>query len=193
MKCRLAVLALGLGIGISGSVADEAEEADETDRDVEAGSQHAGHEHPPDLVLVFADDYHPNARFRPIDRLPQQPVNAILGFEGTAGNPVVNEPTDYVGYVVRVETYPNEPGRYTFAFVNEQTLRQDRWYRLTEDVVFFDTHLSLLSVAITTDAGVGETTTREGTTTATERPTTPADETTTQAVVVKTSEATDDE
>jgi hypothetical protein len=191
MKRVLTAGAVGLGIGSMGAAMRE----DGAERDANDAGQHDEHEHPPDLVLVFAHDYRSNALFRPIDRLPQGAVNSILGRRVNGSDPVVSEPTDYNGYVVLVKRTPNAPGEYTFVFVNQQTLQQDQWYRFTDDVVFFDTRISLLSVALTTGAGVGETpTTTEQTTVATTtETTTPADETTTHEVVVETTETSDSE
>lgn len=181
MKKIIATGALGLGIGISGGVVTDSDDVEE--RTVAAG-QHHEHVHHPNLVLLFADDYHSNGRFRPIDRIPQRAVNAILGSR-MEGDPAVSEPTDYHGYVVRVKSTQHAPGEYTFAFVNERTFQQDRWYRLTDDVVFFDTESNLLSVAIATDTGGRERPTSEETT----GETTTTEETTTQAVIVNTTEA----
>lgn len=208
MKRVLTAGAVGLGLGgmaaaIREDDADRGAE-DDSERGADGASQHGEREHQPDLVLVFAYDYHSNALFRPIDRLPQGTVNAILG-RRVGGEPVVSEPTDYNGYVVLVKLTPDAPGEYAFVFVNEETLQEDQWYRFTDDVVFFNTDINLLSAGLTTVGGVEATTTEETTTdegeittdteetppTTAER-TTPADETTTHDVVVKTTETNDE-
>lgn len=187
MKRGLTAGAVGLGLG--GLVATIS--GDEAERGADDAGQRGEREHQPDLALVFAYDYHPNALFRPIDRLPQGTVRTILGQRVDGGDPVVSEPTDYNGYVVLVKQTPNAQGEYTFAFVNEETIQEDQWYRFTDDVVFFDTRVSLLSVGLTTGDGVEGAPTTETMTDTTAETTTPADETTTHEVVVKTTETSD--
>lgn len=177
MKKIITAGALGVGIGIGGGIASDAGEERASTAD-----QHQDHSHHPNLVLLFADDYRSDALFRPIDRLPQRTVNTILGSR-MDGGPVVSEPTDYNGYVVLVKSHPNATGKYTFVFVNEETLQQEQWYRLTDDAVFFDADANLLSAVITTDTGVRETPTTEAMAT--------TEETTTHAVVVNATETDD--
>lgn len=189
MKRLLTAGAVGLGLGGMGATIS----GDDAERRENDAGQRRQHKHQPDLALVFADDYHSNALFRPIDRLPQQAVNAILGYPVNEGDSVVSEPADYNGYVVLVKQTPNAQGEYTFAFVNEETLREDQWYRLTDDVVFFDARVRLLSVALAIVSGGHETTTTEETTATNSETTTRTGETTTHEVIVKATETNDGE
>ncbi|WP_132058282.1 hypothetical protein [Halorussus amylolyticus] len=189
------VVGAAVGLGGAGAVlrADEAERNGSDAAQTDAGQTVESVRHP-ELVLVFANDYYSNALFRPIDRVPQRAVNAVLGHQTSGGNPVVSDPTDYNGYIVLVKQTPNVPGEYTFALVNEGTLQEDRWYRFTDDVVFFDARVGLLSVAVTTDGGVQETTTEATTTEATNAETTVrTSERTTHDVTVETAETNDGE
>lgn len=189
MKRVLTAGAVGLGLGGMGATIS----GNDAERDAGDAGQRGQHEHQPDLALVFADDYHSNALFRPIDRLPQRAVNSILGYSVNESDPVVSEPADYNGYVVLVEQTPAAQGEYAFAFVNEETLQEDQWYRLTDDVVFFDARIRLLSVALTTGGGGQETTTTEETTATNAMTTTRTSETTTHEVIVKATETNDGE
>lgn len=146
---------------------------DEAERDEEDTARNAQHVHRPELVLVFADDYRPEVTFRVVDRIPQRPVNEVLGYR-VEGEPAVSNPTDYNGYII---DYPNLRGEYAFAFVNRRTLQQDQRYQFTDDVVFFDIRLNLVSASLTTASEEEP---------SSETPT-PADETTIE-VVVETSE-----
>lgn len=189
MKRVLTASAVGLGLGGIGATIS----GNDAERDAGDAGQRGQHEHQPDLALLFADDYHSNALFRPIDRLPQRAVNAIFGYSGNEGDSAVSEPADYNGYVVLIKQTPNAQGEYTFAFVNEETLREDQWYRLTDDVVFFDARIRLLSVALAAGAGGRETSTTEETTATNAVTTTRTSETTTHKVIVKATETNDGE
>ena len=162
MKRILAAGALGLGLGTIGAIANVNNTEPQTasasqattnaDQDVQCVCR-------PDLVLVFADDYHPGIPFRPINRLPQDTVSVLLGRRSDDATPVVSDPTDYRGYIVLVRPTPNAPGKYAFVFVHEQTLKSDQLYRFTTDVTVFEDEILLLQAGIDTAGDAGETTT----------------------------------
>lgn len=102
----------------------------------------------PEPVLVSASDYRAGIAFRPVDRLPRRAVTAVLGGRLDDYEPVVPDSTDYEGYVVDYRPHP--PGKYAFAFADGRTLRTDRRYRLTDDVVFFDARMNLVSASVAT-------------------------------------------
>lgn len=174
MKQAIAAGVVGLGLGGAGALLG----TDDPERERDGAVQTVDN---PELVLTFAGDYHPKIPFQPVDRLPQRPVNEILGSLIGEDEPVVSNPTDYNGYVIGYGTHL--PGKYTFAFVNRRTLRRAQRYRFTGDAVFFDAQTNLISASIAPAGGAEKTPVST---------TTPANETTEEVVVEATETGRDE-
>lgn len=141
----------------------------------------------PRLILAFADDYRVGVSFEVMNRLPQGTVNDVLdGDDGT----VVNNPTEYTGYVV--ELYPDDDtSEYTFVFVRDGRLSSDTRYQFDDDVTVFSIGLNLLEVGIQSEdasSDSDESTQEETTETPEGDESTPDDETATTEEETETPE-----
>ena len=163
----------------------------------------------PGQALVFAYDYNPGLSFTVINRLQQGTVDTVLGREvGQNGDPIVSDPADYNGYVIRYQP-DQDAGEYALVFVREATLEIGGTLQFGTDATFFNTQANLITAGLESGDGETETPTDEtttetetetatpetetatpedGTTTTTTTETTPADggenETTTAAVEI---------
>lgn len=190
-----------LGVGIGGLAAlTGADLADRDSADAEGDAGDPGQSEPadrcdgdcvhrPELALVFAYDYHPGVAFTPVSRVRQRAVDSMLGGEAAALDPVVSDPAQYYGYVVRYRRGTAARG-YTFVFVHGETLRSDSEYQLGPEATVFDARTRLLRAelrptgdpATESASGTGGTT-HEVVVDAENEPATPPDETTYGVVV----------
>lgn len=150
----------------------------------------------PSQVLVFVYDYNPGISFEVTDRLQQGTVDGILGRSvgGDDGSPIVTDPADYNGYVVRYQP-DQDAGEYALVFVREGTLDTERTYVLETDATFFNNEANLLTAGIGSVDGEETTTDEDGTTTEDggETTTEEDDETTTEETATEEETAATDE
>jgi hypothetical protein len=141
-KGVLASSAAALGFAGSGSVSGE----------ISDGNQRLLQQQP-GTGLVFVDDYNPGVQFTVVSRVQQTTVNQILG-QTVDDNQVVQDPTDYNGYIV---TYSQNcaPGSYNLVFVRQTSLEEGQTYSFSRDATFFNNQIQLLESTIQTGGGGG--------------------------------------
>jgi len=127
----------------------------------------------PSQVMVFSYDYSPGLPFEVVNRLQQQTVDSVLGQTvGENGDQLVNDPTEYNGYVVQYQSGDGTIGEYTMVFVRDETLTGDTTYEFTPgDVTFFNTDVTLLQAGLQRTEGEESETDDEETTEEDETPT----------------------
>lgn len=119
---------------------------------------------PPNMVLVFGDDYTPGLRFRVLNRLKQGVVRNVLG-QPVDGGPVIEDTSQYSGYLVQFLPTSGDSGQYGLVFtdVDDGQLMVGDQYQFSSNVTYFRTEINLLQPEIRSVEA--ETTPAEGTAT----------------------------
>lgn len=98
---------------------------------------------PIDTALVFADDYYPRVPFRITGRLPTAITVDILDGPGNRGVPVISQPDEYDGYVIRY----GFAGGYTFLFARRY-IPSGRRFVLGYESTYFSGVLNMIEAPL---------------------------------------------
>ncbi|WP_306054328.1 hypothetical protein [Natronococcus wangiae] len=139
------------GASVVGSSALGNESAETTEESPDAGetgdpsTADAECPQPDQLVLVSLTDYRPGLAIRVIDRLPAPIVVQILRLPNDETVPVLTQPDEYTGYVVRSE-FGDEQVHSTMLVFTRGALETDASYEFGTDTQVFSTRLNLFRV-----------------------------------------------